>query len=180
MIKNIAISGPIGSGTTTLGRGLAKVLGWRFIEGGEIFTSIHNELKLKEEQVDKRPDEIDVAFDMKIKKLLQGGKHQVIESHLAGLNAKGLDGVFKIRLVCEENGEDKKEIRIDRVAHRDGLPMEEAKQQVLQRERGNVEKYERVYGVNPYTDDSLYDITINTFETNEEETLKRALEALGK
>ncbi len=179
-IKNIAISGPIGSGTTTLGRLLAKELGWRFFEGGAIFAGIHKELGIAEEEVIKRPDHIDREFDKKTRDMFENGKEQIIEGHLAGLNARSLNHVFKIRLLCTENGEDKKEVRIDRVSRRDGLTMEQAKERVLEREGENIEKYQRVYGLNPYTDDKLYDLTINTFRHNKEETLEMALSALAK
>lgn len=178
--KSIAISGPIGSGTTTLGRLLAKELGWQFFEGGAIFAGIHKELGIAEEEVVKRPDHIDREFDKKMRDMFENGEKQIIEGHLAGLNARGLGHVFKIRLLCEENGEDKKEVRIDRVSRRDGLTMEQAKERVLEREGENIEKYQRVYGVNPYSDDSLYNLTINTFRHNKEETLAIALNALMK
>lgn len=177
-VKNITISGSIGTGTTTLGKALAEKLGWQSVESGEIFKEIHKDLGITEEEVLKRPDNLDIEFDNKMKQMLSEGIHQVIEGHLAGLNAKGIDGVFKIRLVCEEERVDRQDIRIARVARRDGKTIEQVKQEMSQREKGNVEKYERVYGSNPYTDSSLYDLTINTFGKSEEEVLGEVLERL--
>lgn len=179
-IRNITISGDIGTGTTTLGKALAKELGWHFLEGGEIFANIHKDLGISEEEVLKRPDKIDVAFDKKIRGLLSNNVHQVIESHLGGYNAKGIPGIFTIRLICEENGQDREDIRSQRVAKRDSISIEKARAQALLRERGNREKYERVYGVNPYLDESLYAITINTFARSKEEVLRIALDVVRK
>ena len=47
------------------------------------------------------------------------------------------------------------------------------------REEGNIAKYKRIYGMNPYTEISLYDCTINTFACNQEETLQIAIDAIG-
>lgn len=176
--KNITISGPIGVGTTTLGRLLAKKLGWRFMEGGEIFKDMHKSLGIVEEEVLSRPDEMDVEFDKKMKILLSEEEHQVIESHLAGYNGQNIPSAFKIRLVCEEDSKDRQDMRIARVAKRDGMSFDEAKKKVLEREQGNIAKYERVYHINPYTNAALYDLTINTFANNEEKVLQIALDAL--
>lgn len=178
-IRNITISGGIGTGTTTLARMLADKLGWQFIESGEMFKSIHKDLGIVEEEVGKRPDNLDVEFDNKMKKMLSEEEKQVIEGHLAGLNAKGIAKVFKIRLVCEENGVDSVDIRATRVADRDGLSLDAAKIHLQEREQGNIAKYQRMYGANPYIDSSLYDLTINTFDHDQEGMLKLACEAIG-
>src|SRR3989344_4839940 len=176
-IRNITISGGIGTGTTTLGKMLAEKLGWQFIESGEMFKNIHKELGIVEEAVGKRPDKLDIEFDTKMKKMLSDGEKQVIEGHLAGLNAKGITGVFKIRLFCEENGLDSVDTRAARVATRDGLSLDAALTHLREREQGNIAKYERMYGANPYTDSSLYDLTINTFDHDQEGMLKLAYAA---
>ncbi|MDP3697500.1 MAG: cytidylate kinase family protein, partial [Candidatus Taylorbacteria bacterium] len=176
---NITISGPIGSGTTTLGRALAEKLRWKFVEGGEVFANMHKDLGLGEEEVAKRPDERDIEFDKKMQTMLSQQEHQVIESHLAGFNAKEISGVFKIRLVCEENGADRQDIRIARIAKRDGLSFAQAEKKHLERQKGNIEKYRRVYGINPYIDSSLYDVTINTFDNDEQAVVQKALDAIG-
>ena len=177
--RNITISGSIGSGTTSLGKALAQKLDWRFVEGGEVFAAIHKELNISEEQVIGRPDNWDLEFDKKLQEMLRNEEKQVVESHLAGYNAKGIDGIFKIRLVCEDaSGIDQKDERARRIGRRDGMPFEEAREHLTKRERGNIEKYERVYGVNPYIDSSLYDLTINTFHRSKKEVLQETLEKL--
>lgn len=179
MVRNIAISGYAGTGTTTLGRGIAKKLGWRFIEGGEIFAGIHKDLGISEEKVPDRPDKYDFEVDKQMQKMFAEGEQQVIEAHLAGYNARGIDGVFKIRLVCQENGKDRPEVRFARIAKRDGIPQARAHKREAIREQGNTEKYRRIYHVNPYEDDSLYNLTINTFDKNEGGVLQVALESLA-
>lgn len=183
-IRNITVSGRIASGTTTLAQGLASSLGWELLEGGVLFEHIHQELHLTEVQVGKRPDSFDLAYEERIKKMLKEKNHHIIQSHLAGFDAEGIEGIFKILILCEdEQGNDKTEIRIDRLANRRKISIEEAKQEILEREKNNLEKWRRMYAKGDenwvYWDKRYYDLVINTYSNNAEQTLKIALEAIG-
>lgn len=184
-IKNITVSGRIGSGTTTLAVGLSKTLGWELLEGGALFEKIHQELKLNNElEVNARPDKFDLEYEERIKKMLKEEQHKIIQSHLAGFDAQGIERVFKILIVCEdEKGEDKPEVRIDRLVNRKGISVEEAKKEVIVREARNLEKWRRLYAGGDqnwvYWDKKYYDLVVNTYSHNQEETLKLALEGMG-
>lgn len=182
-IRNITVSGRIGTGTTTLAKGLAERLGWEVLEGGELFAKIHQDLNLSELDVRDRPDKFDLAYEEKIKNMLQKGKYQIIQSHLAGFDAQGITGVFKILILCEdEKGTDKTEIRIDRVMHRRGISFDEAKEEVRVREQQNLTKWRRLYANNDNNwvnwDKKYYDLVINTYTHNPQQTLEVALKAL--
>lgn len=183
-IKNITVSGKIGAGATSLGKNLSKTLGWDFLEGGDLFEKIHKELKLSQAMVNSRPDHFDLEYEKKVKKMLSSESHHIIQSHLAGFDAQGIDKVFKILVVCEDNqGNDKEEIRIDRLINRDKISIEEAKEEVLERERQHLEKWRRLYAENDqnwvYWDKKYYDLVINTYSHGQDETLKLALEKIG-
>ncbi len=183
-IKNITISGRIGSGQTTLAKKLAEKLSWNILEGGELFEKIHKELSLSELEVEKRPDKFDIEYEEKIKKMLREETHNIIQSHLAGFDAQGIEGVFKILLVCEdEEGNDKIDIRIDRLVNSRGLSIEEAKEEAVVRERRNHDKWSRLYASGDqnwvHWDPKYYDLVINTYSHNADQTLQIALEALG-
>lgn len=182
-IRNITVSGRIASGTTTLALGLSKALGWELMEGGALFEKIHKELNVKEEEVEARPDKFDLEYEEKIKEILKNDNHKIIQSHLAGFDAKGINGVFKILVVCEDaSGEDKTDIRIDRLVNRKKISVEEAKEEVKKREEGHLSKWRRLYVKDDpnwvYWDRAYYDLVINTFSHNQEESLKVALEVL--
>lgn len=183
-IRNITVSGRIGSGTTTLATGLAKTLGWELLEGGEVFEKFHKELGASENEVASRPDKFDLGYEERVKKMLGDGKHQVVQSHLAGFDAQDIAGVFKILVVCEdEEGNDKTDIRIDRLVNRKKISIEEAKEEVKVREERNLEKFRRLYANNDqnwvYWDKKYYDLVVNTYDHNAEESFNLALEALG-
>lgn len=183
--RMITISGRIASGSTTLGHKLAGVLGWRHIEGGEIFwEAVRTKMGLSEKDTNLRPDKEDEDFDKALKNILQNGKNLILETKLAGFNAQGIPGVFKIGVVCEDKqGNDKTEIRIDRLINREKISIEQAKEEVVDRERNDLEKWRRLYAGGDkswiYWDKTYYDLTINTYSHNQDETLKIALEGIG-
>ena len=184
-IRMITISGRIASGSTTLGHKLAGILGWRHIEGGEIFwEAIRMKMGLGEKDTNLRPDKEDEDFDSSLKKILKEGKNLILETKLAGFNAQEILGVFKIGVVCEDDkGNDKTEIRIDRLINREKISIGQAKEEAVDRERNDLEKWRRLYANGDkswvYWDKKYYDLVINTYSHNQDETLKSALEAMG-
>jgi cytidylate kinase len=182
-IRNITVSGRIGSGATTPATHLSEVLGWEILDGGKLFRKINTELGLSITESNQRPDHFDLEYEERIKKMLREGYHQVIQSHLAGFDAQGIDGVFKIAVVVEDHqGIDKPEIRIDRLVNRDNVPIDEAKHEVLERERQHLEKFRRLYAKGDtnwvYWDKKYYDLVVNTFSHNATESVKIVLDAL--
>jgi cytidylate kinase len=183
-IRNITISGRIGSGATTLATNLAQQLGWEFLDGGKILRKVQNEIGASVEETEKRPDHFDLEYEERIKKTLHEEKHHIIQSHLAGFDAQGINGIFKIFVVCEsKDGSDKADIRIDRLVNRDGISVDDAKYELRERDRQNLEKWRRLYADNDsgwvYWDSKYYDLIVNTFELNKEDALATVLKALG-
>lgn len=183
-IKNITISGRIGSGATTLAKSLSKKLNWDLLEGGELFEKIMADLNLDQSLAESRPDHFDLEYEEKIKKMLTNEKHHIIQSHLAGYDAQGIDGVYKILVICEDkHGIDMQDIRIDRLVNRDGKSVADAKAEVLEREKEHLAKFRRLYADNDpewvYWQPKYYDLVINTFDHNKEEAYKLTLEKLG-
>ena len=180
-IVNITVSGRIASGATTLARQLAEYLNWEFLEGGELFEKFFDPTTGNDKN---RPDSFDLEYEEKVKTLLKDEKSHVIQSHLAGFDAQGIEGVFKIGIVCEdEEGNDKAEVRIDRLVNRKGITVEDAKKEVVSREAGLLEKWRRLYADNDpdwvYWDTKYFDLVVNTYTHNKEESFALVLKALG-
>lgn len=182
----ITVSGRIASGSTTLAKLLAQQLDWKHIEGGEIFwEAIREKMGVEDKDTHLRPDEEDKLFDAKLKQTLNNEKNLVLETKLAGYNAQEIEGVFKILVVCEnEAGEDQTQIRIDRLMNREDETAEAAKEEVLHREKSDLEKWRRLYAADDpnwvYYDKKYYDLVINTFSHSSEQTLEMALAAINK
>lgn len=182
-IRNITVSGRIGSGATTLAHGIARHFGWNLLEGGRLLRKVQKEIGAGVEQTSKRPDHFDLEYEKKIKTMLKNESGHVIQSHLAGFDAQGIEGVFKIFVVCEDkDGSDKVDVRIDRLVNRDNISIEDAKHEVVERDKQNLEKWARLYAnSNPswvYWDRKYYDMIINTYSHNQRESLRLALQVL--
>ncbi|MBI2443289.1 MAG: cytidylate kinase family protein [Candidatus Levybacteria bacterium] len=184
-VRIVTISGRIGAGSTSLAKSLSKLFGWKHLEGGEIFwEAVRKKMGLDPKDTDLRPDEEDMLFDEQLKKILREDSDVILETKLAGFNAQNIDGVFKILVVCEDrNGVDQAAIRIDRLVNREHVSVDEAKQEVVEREKNDLEKWRKMYAAGNtewvYYNPSYYDLVINTFDHNPEESVKLALSALN-
>jgi cytidylate kinase len=183
-IRNITVSGRIASGASTLAARLAKILGWKFLDGGKLFRKYYHEQGFElATATGKSPDEVDLDFEKRVRKMLEEQSHQIVQSHLAGFTAQGVAGVFKILVLCEDfHGHDKMDVRIDRLVNRDRRKVEEAKREVIERERVNLTKWRRLYASDDpgwvYWDKKYYDLVVNTFTHNPEESIDLVLEKL--
>lgn len=185
-IRIIAVSGKIGAGSTTLAKSLAKHFGWKHLEGGEIFwEAVRKKMDLLPKDTNLRPDEEDELFDQQLKKILAHDKHIVLETKLAGFNAQGIEGIFKILILCEDrDGVDQVNVRIDRLVNREGIAVSDAKEEVLEREKNDLAKWRKLYANNDedwvYWKNEYYDLVINTFSHNQDDTFQIALDAIAK
>jgi CMP/dCMP kinase len=183
-VRIITVSGRIGAGSTSLAKTLAKLFGWKHLEGGEIFwEAVRKRMGLDPKDTNLRPDDEDKLFDEQLKKILREDKHIVLETKLAGFNAQGIDGIFKILVICEDHqGSDQTAIRIDRLVNRERIPVDDAKSEVMEREHNDIEKWRKLYANGDpnwqYFDRKYYDLVINTYDHNAEESVRLALEAL--
>lgn len=183
-IRNITISGRIGTGKTTLANHLSQVLDWSVLDGGKIFRQLAQEKGIHIKETGKRSDEFDLAYEERIKKMLKEEDNHIIQSHLAGFDAQGIEGVFKILVICRnKKGEDKQSIRIDRLMNRDNIHAEEARHEILEREAQDLEKFRRLYANGDknwfFWDSKYYDLMVNTYELSPTESLDFVLENLG-
>lgn len=183
-VRIITVSGRIASGATTLARKLSETLHWKHMEGGEIFwEAVRQKMGLDAKDTNLRPDQEDKLFDTQLKDILHREKNIVLETKLAGFNAQGIEDIFKILVLCEDlHGQDQAQIRIDRLVNRETLDVEKAKEEVLQREQNDILKWRRLYANNDpdwvYWDRKYYDLVINTFSLNQEQSLQVVLDYL--
>lgn len=183
-VRVITVSGRIGAGSTSLAKSLAKHFGWKHLEGGEIFwEAVRKRMGLDPKDTNLRPDEEDALFDAQLKRILREDTHIVLETKLAGYNAQGIDGIFKILVVCEDHeGSDQTAIRIDRLVNREKISVEEAKEEVMQREKNDLEKWRKLYAHDDhswvYYNPSYYNLVINTYDHNAQESVEKTLAML--
>lgn len=184
-IKNITVSGRLGTGKTTLANHLAQVLGWEVLDGGKIFRRYAKEMGFHIKDKDKVPDEFDRAFEEKVKTLLENEKHHVIQAHLAGFVGQGIEGVYKILVVVnDKEGKDQRFVRIDRLMNRDLMSVKDAKQEVEEREEKLLQKFKKLYVPDDpnwfYWDEKYYDLIVNTYSLSQKEALDFVLKHFTK
>lgn len=172
--KNITVSGRAASGATTLSRTLAQKLGWKLWNGGELYRAYVKEKGIPLEKTTEVSDEYHIDLDNYIKNILATETHQIIESWLSGFDAQGLQGVFKIFVICSDDA-----VRIDRLITRDNMNVQQAKEHLRIREEENLKKWGQLYKTRDFWNPKLYDLVIDTYTTGPAKTLEIALEAIG-
>ncbi len=174
----ITISGKVAVGTSTLAENLRKVLDWKYINVGDIQRSYDRENKINEngQGATNRPDKHEESIDDMTKRVLAGEKNIIYEAWLAGFMAQDISGVLKVLLFCSEDA-----VRVDRVANRDHVSIEEAKKWLKQRENENLVKWQKLYGKHNFWDpqSKFYDLVIDTYSSGPHETVGKVLDKLG-
>src|SRR3990167_1788337 len=94
--KNVTVSGKIGTGTSTLARGLEKTLGWKFWSGGEFFRQYCKEHSIPLEQTNLRSADLSRQVDLGMRERLQKEEGLILEAWLSGFVAQQVSGVLKV------------------------------------------------------------------------------------
>jgi cytidylate kinase len=169
----ITVSGPAGSGKTTLAASLAEELGYEHVSGGDIFRDIAAERDLTPLELNhlaEDDDQIDRDLDRRLRSLARDREGLVLESRLAGWMA-GEFADFRLWLDAPLD------VRAARVADREEKSVEQARTETQKRAESEALRYEEYYGID-ITDLSIYDLVVNTARWGPEGVLSLAVEAV--
>lgn len=159
-MSKITIFGLAGTGTSSVGKALAEKLGYRFVSGGDIFWRKKAEemgITLPElHKLAKNDERFDKECDEAIEKFGKENDNFVIESRLAWFF---IPDSFKIKLNCDF------ETRVKRLAERDGLSLEAAREHVITREKTDEARYQKYYGISKLGPDEKFDLIIDSTNT---------------
>lgn len=152
----VTVSGPPGSGASTLSRRVAAELGVQRLDGGDLFRELAEERDMSLTQLQARADE-EPAIDRRIDERLQrtaevwgaSSKGFVLESRLAGWLA-GNRADLRVWVDAPE------EVRVSRTRERREMAAEMRVREVTEAGR-----FEAEYGVD-LADTSFYDLSLNT------------------
>ncbi len=161
----VAISGLHGTGKTTASKALAKKLDLRHVSAGSVFREMAEEkdMNLSEfsKYVENNP-EIDKKIDERTAK--EAEKDNVLlDARLAGWMADEAD--IRILLTAPL------EVRVRRIAERDGRSYEEVEEETIAREESEKKRYKELYDID-VDDNSIFDLVLNTEKFNEEEMIQ--------
>lgn len=170
----VTISGPPGCGATTLANGLARALDCGWISGGDLFREIAEERGMSLSQLIAKADEndeLDRALDRRLQTIAEqwgaSNKPFVLESRLAGWIA-GNRADLRIWLDAPED------VRVERTERR-----EEMEAEMRVREVSEAGRYESYYDID-VSDQSFYDLAINTARWSPNATVEIALTAIDE
>ena len=152
----ITVSGPPGSGTTTLARIIAERHGYTLISAGEMFRDLAKErgLSITEfGEIAEKDVSIDALIDVRQKEAAKERDDIVVEGRLSGWMVEEAD--LRIWLDAPIG------CRAKRIAARDGMDEYTAREMTLEREESERTRYRNYYGIE-IGDLSPYHLAMNS------------------
>ena len=155
----ITISGPPGSGKTTVCSILSQRLSIDSVVFGKIFREYAAEkgLTLSElGSIAEKDPSIDETIDSRILEIARKNEDMIFESRLSAymLDRNNISA-FKVYLDASPK------IRVERIGKRDGESEEEAERNTLDRQASEAKRYMKYYNID-INDKSIYDLVIST------------------
>jgi cytidylate kinase len=172
---NLAISGGVAVGKNTLINNLQSYLGpygWKFSSSGQIIRDYTKENVLPLATL--APSKVHRKIEDRVREVFEKEKNWAIEGWLAGFVARDLTNTLRVLLICSENS-----VRVDRVANRDKVTVEEAKKFIRLREEENFKKWKEIYGDYDFFNPKYFHLVVDTFSSGPLETVGKVLDKLG-
>ena len=171
----VTISGPPGSGKTTVGRLVAEALGCPFRSTGETFRKMAEERKVslaKFGELAEKDHAIDQELDRRVIASLKDP--MVIEGRLAGhLCARAKVKAFKVWIDAPV------EVRAARIAEREKRFAADVKGEMLVREESERTRYRDIYKID-FSSTSVYDLVLDSRKESAEALAKKVAEAMRR
>ncbi|MGC8496566.1 MAG: (d)CMP kinase [Thermoplasmata archaeon] len=161
----LTVSGPPGSGKTTVSKLVAKKLSYLYISGGDVFRKLANDHNMSIEQFSKYSEnnqEIDRKIDSYLKKELENNDNIILDSRLAGWLAY-LNNIKAIKIYVTASFE----TRVKRISGRETSPEEEISKNLAVREESEKYRYLLIYNIH-YEDLKIYDLIIDSDDKDPE------------
>jgi len=155
----ITISGPPGSGKTTVCDILSDRLGYKAVVFGKLFRDIASERSITLSELGElaeKDNSIDELIDSRILELAKENDDIILESRLsAHMLTRNSIQAFRAYLDASP------EVRAVRIGNRENETIEQAVKETEERERSEAKRYMMYYGID-INDTEVYDLIVNT------------------
>ena len=175
----IAISGSVGCGKTTIGKRLAKNLGYKYHYTGGIFKEMAQKAgkTINEfyEEMTTNPA-LEKEIDAQQEKLMTENDNLVVEGRMAPFLSCGPHKIkinIKITASLSELAN-----RLAKRPENKSRNINIIKKEASQRMETEKERYRKLYGIEDYLADKHFDIVINTTNLNANKAFKETLERI--
>ena len=175
-MTTITISGPPGTGTTTIAKLLEKKLGLKYVYSGDIFRKMAEKYNRSLEEFGnycERHKEVDEQLDKYQLEILQKG-NAIVEGRIAGwlANRKHITST-KVLLEADL------ETRAKRIVKREKGDIEKKKREILKRENSEATRYKKYYNID-LDDTSIYDLVVDSSDKTPDEIVEIIIKEIKK
>ncbi len=164
----ITISGPPGSGKSTVCKMLSARLGIECVISGTLFREMAKEQGLNLEEFGKLAQlqpRFDRLLDERMVRTAKEKKNIILEGRLTA-HMLSRNGIIATKIFLDAEID----IRAKRIAGREGIDVREARRRILEREECEASRYRDFYGID-LSDKSLYDLVIDTTNLSPEQVV---------
>lgn len=166
----ITVDGPSGAGKGTMAKQIANILGLKHFSASDVFYSIAEERGITHIELSKQAEkEVDLEVDRKT--LKRGLKNNCVIDGRIPSWVMGKNSDLKIYLTANDK------TRYQRIAQRENITFEEAKEKTEKRDAENKKRYKNYYDLD-IGNLEIYDLVIDNTEMNireQEKTLRELL-----
>jgi cytidylate kinase len=169
----VTVSGPPGSGTTTLAEALSSRFDLEHVSSGDVFRAMARErgVSLAEfGRIAEEDPEIDREIDERQREIANERDGVVMEGRLSGWMVD--EATLRVWLTAPVD------VRAERVAEREEQTVEGARAEIEDRENSEAKRYREIHGID-IDDLSVYDLVIDTSRWDEDGVAKIATTAVG-
>lgn len=173
----IAISGPPGSGKTTVSEIVANKLGYKLVLVGQIFRQMAAERNVSLDTFGRYAEEdetIDKELDARMVSIARDNEDIVIEGRLTSALMRRSDiEAFTVHVDAAED------VRSLRIAKREGNPVDQVLKEMRSRERSEGKRYLAYYGID-VSNRMIYDLWIDSSARSADEVADIIIEEFRK
>lgn len=171
----LTVSGPIGSGKSTVAKLLASRLDFHYMSTGDIFRENARKhgmsVEAFNEYAEKHP-EVDVDQDNYLIEKMKTSNRLVIDSRLAGwLSYKNRISAFRVYITADDK------TRVERISGREKVTPEQASALISRREESEAKRYRSLYEID-ISDTTIYDLVLDTTNMKPEDAVTAILERM--